>query len=55
MKAYIKPSISFIPLAINPHWVETSYGSWWQIDHQIDGGDVDLQTKGTNETWGDLW
>lgn len=55
MKTYVKPMMMVEPLAINSHWVETSYGSWWQTDHVIDGGDVDLQTKGTHEVWGDLW
>ena len=68
MKSYIKPRIKTETLfgkdellALNPHWVETSYGSWWQIDPTIPAGDVELQVKeqeeekGTHEEWGDLW
>lgn len=56
MKTYNQPHITILPIAINPHWVENSDGAGWQIDHVIDGvGDVQLQTKGENETWGDLW
>lgn len=62
MKKYIKPKTEIETLvgeddllALNPHWVETSYGAWWEIDPTIPAGDVDLQTKGKKETWGDLW
>ena len=56
MKAYIRPQMIVEPLDINPHWVANSDGAGWQIDHVIDGvGDVELQTKGTHEEWGDLW
>lgn len=55
MKAYVRPMMTVEPLAMNPHWEEASYGSWWQIDHTIPAGDVDLQVKGTQEVWGDLW
>ena len=55
MTVYIKPMMIVEPLAINPHWVENSDGAGWQIDHTIPAGDVELQTKGTHEEWGDLW
>ena len=68
-KSYIRPRIKTETvlgkdelLAMNPHWVETSYGSWWQIDPTIPAGDVDLQIKleqkdkkGDHQEWPDLW
>lgn len=55
MKAYVIPQMIVKPLALNPHWVETSDGSWWETDHTIPAGDVELQVKGEKETWGYLW
>ena len=56
MKAYIKPMMIVEPLAINPHWMEYSWGAGWSIDPVIDDvGDVQLQVKGSQEEWGDLW
>ena len=55
MKTYVKPMMMVETLAINPHPVEYSWGTDWAIDHTIPAGDVDLQTKGTHEVWGDLW
>ena len=55
MKAYVTPMMMVETLAINPRWVENSDGAGWQIDHTIPAGDVELQTKGAHEVWGDLW
>lgn len=54
MKTYIRPLTIITPYVINWHWE----GSTLVTDQTIpanEDGSIELQTKGTNETWGSLW